>query len=240
LNLRRALPQVLAEFEDQRIVNRLLASLPQDDPQLHYQTVKALGKMRARYTRLRFPGDEVHRLIMKESLTYCLAAGKLVVFGESPQQKGSSKLLIRALEERLEHTQEIVFRLLGLSYTPSDIFNAWNRIVHGRPPVRAAALEFLGNLLTRRHSDHVLPLLEASSWEELYRRGSRLFDLPNRRLKEVLIELIQGPDAWLSACAVTLAGEMGLVEMRGAVAGVIDHSDAVVREAAQATLDKLD
>lgn len=240
LELRRTLPRVLAEFEEQRIVQLLLARLPEADPTLHFQTIRALGKMRADYPRLRFSRDEVDRLLDWETRQYCIRVRSVLTIDQRSGQHASSALLVRALEERLELAQERVSRLLGLAYPPEDVFTAWNRLAHGRPSVRAAALEFLGNLLEADHKLKLIPLLESTSWEELDRRGRQLFDLPTPTFEEALGQLVEGPDAWLSACALTLVGELELHRVRQAVQSVLGHPAPVVREAAQSTLARLD
>jgi AAA family ATP:ADP antiporter len=237
--IRRALPRLLAEFDDQKIVNQLLSYLPQPDPSIHFQTIRALGKMRANYTRLRFPGKDVDRLLEAEGRDYCILASQKVSVDNAGNQDGCQVLLARALEERLEMANERIFRLLGLTYPPTDIFNAWNRVAHGRAPVRAAALEFLGNLLSSENKETILPLLEARSWEEVRDRGRRLFDLPSRSFHQILTDLLEGRDAWLAACAVTLVGARDLSYTRGAVERLISHPDPVVREAAQSALQKM-
>lgn len=240
IKLRRALPQVLAEFEDQDTIYELLAGLPQRDPALHFQVLRALGKMRSRNGRLRFPHDEVDRLLEVEARAYVTLAGRLLAIRDHSQWNESSSLLLRALEERLELTQERIFRLLGLIHPPGDIYSAWIRLVHGRPPARASALEFLGNLLEAGHKSKVLPLLEATSWEDIGSRGRTLFDLRTPTFSETVVELVTGPDGWLAACAVTLAGDLGVQEARPAVLGAVDHPDAVVRQAAVTALERLE
>jgi AAA family ATP:ADP antiporter len=240
LDVQRALPRLLAEFEDQKIVNQLLSFLPQSDPTVHFQSIRALGKMRANSAHLRFPSKEVDRLLEFECHGYCVLANQKVSVDGSSHRDGYQGLLARALEERLEKANERVFRLLGLQYPPTDIFNAWNRIVHGRPAVRAAALEFLGNLLSPDHKEAVLPLLEARSWNEVTERGRLLFDTPTRDFQQVLTDLLEGNDAWLAACAVTLVGARGLTSARESVERLVSHADPVVSEAVQSALERLD
>ncbi len=239
LEIRRTLPRVLAEFEEQTIVHRLLARLPDDDPILHFQTIRALGKMRASYPRIRIPRDGVHRLLDWEARQYCRSVRSVLTISQGPREQASSALLVRALEERLDLALERVSRLLGLAYPPEDVFNAWNRLVHGRPPVRAAALEFLGNLLEGDHKVKLLPLLEAKSWEEVDQRGRQLFDLPTPSFDQTLVDFVEGPDAWLSACSLTLVGELGIDGVQQAVQNALGHPEAVVREAARSTMDRL-
>jgi AAA family ATP:ADP antiporter len=239
IELRRALPAVLAEFESQTAVNRLFSCLPDDDLTLHYQAIKSLGKMRARYPHLRLYKSEVDRLLRWEAVFYCDLASKLTVLRARTDPEDSQALLDRALEERWEFTRDRIFRLLGLVYPAKDIFNSWNGLVHGRPAVRAAALEFLENLLSQEHKETVLPLIEAATPEEVYARGKTLFDLPEVSLDTALAELVTGKDAWLAACAVTMVGTLGLAELRPIVESVQTHPDPVTRESAQYTLRRL-
>jgi ATP/ADP translocase/HEAT repeat protein len=240
VTLRRALPQVLAEFEDQRIVTGILAHLPEEDLPLHYQAIKTLGKMRSRYPELRFPAREVDRLLDVERDLYCTTASRWMILRGGRPQNDWQSLLLRAIEERLSFTRERIFRLLGLIHPADDIFNTWHRIVRGRPSVRAAALEFLGNLLSAKHREYFLPLLEASSWEEVAVRARE--QTPNlgalTTFRDAVVELIEGTDAWLAACAVTLAGEMRIAEALEPVRAATDHPDEVVREAAKAVLER--
>jgi AAA family ATP:ADP antiporter len=196
--------------------------------------------MRSRYSQLRFPVKEIERLLQYEAQRYGILAGQHRALRSHSQQNGSQKLLTRALEERLEQAQERIFRLLGLMYPPVDLFNAWNRLVHGGPSVRAAALELLGNLFTANHRESILPLLEALSWEEVHEQGKRIFGLTSPSFRMVLMDLLEGADSWLSACAVTLVGEIGLAEAREAVDRLAHHPDGVVREAAQSTRKRLE
>jgi ATP/ADP translocase/HEAT repeat protein len=237
--IRRALPRLLAEFDDQKIVNQMLAYLPQSDPAIHFQIIRALNKMRANMTRLRFPGTDVDRLLEFESRNYCILAGQKVSIDGSGRRDGCQALLGRALEERLETANERIFRLLGLRYPPTDIFNAWNRINHGRPAVRAAALEFLGNTLSTGHKETVLPLLESGSWVEVHELGKSVFGITGRSLHQVLINLLEGDDAWLSACAATMVGAQGITPAREAVERLGSHPDPIAREAAVSALERL-
>lgn len=240
VRLRRALPQVLAEFEDQSIVAGILAHLPEEDLPLHYQAIKTLGKMRSRYPKLRFSGREVHRLLEVETDAYCATASRWLILRGGRPQNDCQALLLRAIEERLTFARERLFRLLGLIYPADDIFNAWIRIVRGRPSVRAAALEFLGNLLNAKHRELLLPLLESSSWEEVaVRARERASNLgAGTTFKDAVVELIKGADAWLAACSVTLAGKMTIAEALEPVRAATDHPDEVVREAAKAVLER--
>ena len=224
IEIRRGLPRVLGEFDSQVAANRLLSCSPDDDLNTHFQIVKSLGKMRARDSRLRFDRLEVDRILRAEADAYSSYAAKLTVIRRDRVEDDSMALLQRALAEHFDFTRDRIFRLLGLIYPQGDIYNSWNAVVNGRPPVRSAALEFLGNLLSKEHRVQILPLLEATSPEAVPDVGSRLIDRSSLKLNRVLRELINGKDAWLAACAATLVGKLRIIEL----AHVLEKADTGV------------
>jgi AAA family ATP:ADP antiporter len=238
IELRRALPRLLAEFDNQDAVDRLLSCVPDDDLSTHYQMVKSLGKMRARYPRLKFDRSEVERVLRAETEAYSNHAARLAAVRRSHLQDDSLSLLDRALAEHFDFTRDRIFRLLGLIYPPDDLYNSWNAVVNGRPPVRAAALEFLGNLLSPNHRDEILPLLEASGPEAVPAVGRRLIDRSSLSTDRVLRELLKGKDAWLVACAATLVGRLRIADLGPTLKGV-PRGTPVVREAVEYALGRL-
>ena len=236
LELRRALPRVLAQFESQVAVDRLFACLPDDDLPIQFQIIKSLGKMRDRFSRLHFDKGEVERVLRGEAETYFVHSSRLATLERADLDDDAMTLLKRALQERFEFTRDRIFRLLGLIYPAKDIYNSWNGVVNGRPPVRAAALEFLGNLLSQAHKDEILPLLEASAPEDVPAPGQRLIDRSSLTLTRVLRELVKGKDAWLAACAITLVGNLRMDDLATAVKGVDASDHPVMAEAVEQTL----
>jgi len=233
--IRLALPRLLVEFESQKVVDFLLSRLPEADVRLHHQMLKALGKMRARYSRLHFDPIAVDRALDEEVRSLAELAAQRSSLSTAPATpQPSHGLLLRALDERIDLGQEHAFRLLGLVYPARDIYNAWHGMVNGRPAVRGAALEYLGNLLSLRHRSRILPLLEPQSAEEIHRRAVAAFGLVRPNLATALGSLSGGKDAWLAACAVTLIGQMGLPGFTEQLARLGSHTDPVLREAALA------
>ncbi len=239
LELRRALPRVLAQFESQEAVDRLFACLPADDLTIQFQIIKSLGKMRARFPRLQFDKTEVERALQAEAETYSNHAARLAALGRANLEDDALTLLKRAVQERFEFTRDRIFRLLGLIYPAKDIYNAWNGVVNGRPPVRAAALEFLGNLLSQTHKDEILPLLEASTPEDVPAAGQRLIDRSSLSLVRVLRELVRGKDAWLAACSIMLVGKLRLYELAPTLRSVDTRGHPVTEESVEYALERL-
>ena len=105
VDIRRALPSTLvelAEVEVTDVMSVLLNILPHSDRRLHYQAIKALGKLRARFPETRFSKSEVGRLLKREAF-----------------ELGALARLVKILEERMEFTRERIFRLWGSSIRPT-------------------------------------------------------------------------------------------------------------------------
>ncbi len=239
-DVRVALPLVLAELNDPRAAAALLASLPQDDQRLHYQGVKGLGKLRKRSPELRFNRNEVDRLLQGEASRLAALASLRSGIASIPYVLESHLLLIRVLEERLEFTRERIFRLLGLVYPPDAIFSAFDRIAKGRPAVRAAALEYLSNVLSKRHRASLFPLLEAENWTEVQKRSQELFGSSAPSFDEALTRLVHHRDPWLAATSVTLVAHLDSSPIRAELETMEEHPSKLVREAVQSALRNVD
>jgi len=225
---RRAIPRAIAEIEDPRSVEALFSSLPAEDPRLHYQGVKSLAHLRAHGPSLRFARSETDRLLSHERDSL-LELARLERSLSRPRVVAEShRLLVQVLDERIEFTRERIFRLLGLTYRQDEIAGLWNRIVSGPPSVKAAALEYLANLLSRTHRGTLFPVIEQTTRLEAS-RGANLATVP---FEEALKRLLASGDFWIAACAVTVAGELRLTTLMPQIESLREHPGAIVREAA--------
>ena len=234
--VRVALPLVLAEFDDPRAGSALFASLPQDDRRLHYQGVKGLGKLRKRSPDLRLPRNEVDRLLKGEASRLAALASLRSGITSITAVLESHLLLIRVLDEHLEFTRERIFRLLGLVYPPDAVFSAFDRIINGRPAVRAAALEYLSNVLSKRHRASLFPLVEAENWTDVQARSHELFGSSALSFDEALTRLVRHRDPWLAATAVTVVANVDRSPIRAELEAMEEHPSKLVREAVQSAL----
>ncbi|HXV60960.1 MAG TPA: Npt1/Npt2 family nucleotide transporter [Vicinamibacteria bacterium] len=232
IDLRRAIPQAVAEIDGQDGVEVLFDILPQDDQRLHYQAIKGLSKLRSRNPTLRFPRTEVERLVEHERAALLDLARLTASIRRYPPEEGTSHaLLLLVLDERIEFTRERIFRLLGLQYAQGEIASVFNRLAHARPAIRSAALEYLANLLSKSHRRSLLPLLEAESSPSIYRHGLELTGVRAPAFAEALGRLALSTDDWLAACAITVAGDKGLAASLPGLEELREHKSPRVREA---------
>ncbi len=238
-NVRLAIPLVIAEFDDDTAIDALFASLPHDDRRLHYQAVKGLGKLRSRFPSLRFSKAEADRLLKDEASQLAAVASLHSGIASIPPVLESHLLLLRILDERLEFTRERIFRLLGLIYPADAIFSAFNRIATGRPAVRASALEYLSNALSKRHRAWILPLIEADSWEDVQARSQTLLGSTALSFDEALKRLVRHRDAWVAAAAVTVVAQLDASPLRAELESIREHASPLVREAVRGALQSV-
>jgi hypothetical protein len=111
------------------------------------------------------------------------------------------------LDERLQHTLERLFRLLGLRYPPREIYAAYLAIQGKCQQAASTALEFLDNILDRDIKRYLLPLLDAPGHPG---RGRGLFGIPDKDVTAAIRELIRSGDPWLTACAMAAAADLRL------------------------------
>jgi AAA family ATP:ADP antiporter len=224
---RRAIPRAIAEIEDPQSVDALFRMLPAEDPRLHYQGVKSLARLRNRGRSLRFPRGEADRLLTYERDSLLELARLEASLSKRRVVAESHRLLIQVLDERIEYTRERIFRLLGLSYRQDEIASLWSRIVSGPPSVKATALEYLANLLSRTHRGTLFPVIEQTTRLE----AGRSADLATVPFEEAL-SLLSVSGLLVAACAVTAKGELGLAALMPQIESLREHPGAIVREAA--------
>ena len=242
VDIRRALPStlveltVIADIEVTRVMSVLMNILPHSDRRLHYQGIKALGKLRTRFPEMRFSKSEVDRLQKREAFELGALASLLDGVKRRRPALESHGLLVKVLEERLEFTRERIFRLWGLIHPPNEIFGAWDRIAKGQPAVRATALEYLHNELSPYDRTSLLPLVEATSSAEVHERSRKLLGTSTLDFTEALTRLLRHRDYWVAASAATLAGALEGAPLEAELLSLSEHPSPIVREAAGSAL----
>jgi AAA family ATP:ADP antiporter len=145
-------------------------------------------------------------------------------------------LLSRALEERLEHNLERIFRVLGLHYPPNDIYNAYLGIVSSDRDRRASAVEFLDNVLGHNLKKFLFPIIDRVSDTVTIERGRDLFGVDVTDAQAAILLLIRGRDPWLRTCAIYCCAGGADGEVRRAVEDARNDPDPLVRETAELAL----
>ncbi|MBU8870056.1 MAG: cyclic nucleotide-binding domain-containing protein [Gemmatimonadales bacterium] len=195
--------RILAKIPRQGSVDILLRHLTGHQPELRYEALKALGKLRTRSGGLHFPAEVVNREIVIE----VGRVFKLARLGELIKEPGDRfTLLGTALREMQQMRMESVFRMLGLRYPAGDLLKAYRGIEGGRRVARANAREFLDNLLVGQHRKQMDLLMDFP--EKGIPSDSQLREVgvdPGPSIhgtQDALDYLGASCDTWLAACAV--------------------------------------
>jgi hypothetical protein len=177
--------------------------LHQQDYALDHVILKALNRMRMD-SGVTFDADTVRAAIVKEreECDRLNAASDLL---RDREDAGIFGLFSRALNERLQERRERIFRLLALLYSPQDIYTAYYSY-QVRQTQRAAAIEFLDNILDAEVRDLVLPVLEEAS-DTREHRGKQTVQFIS--LDAALSAFSDGNDPWLNAIASTIRSRVG-------------------------------
>jgi len=147
LEIRRAIPDVLARIGTQKAADILVGELARRRDDMEPSLIDALFKIRSDRPEVRFrEGElrpELHLLIRK--------ACDLVLNPPGPPE---------ALPAQLDIRIRRIFDLLTLMYPREDIVNDYQNILQGTPKSVDYSLEHLDNLLDREAKELLFPLIE--------------------------------------------------------------------------------
>jgi AAA family ATP:ADP antiporter len=235
MSVRRQIPRVIGMIPHQNSVDALLSHLDQDETDMRYKVIKALGKLRAAQVGVQFDTSLVEEYIARGIADYY----HLSIILETQMTYGRGltppiRLLRQALHERLELFKEMTFRLLGLIHPPLSMYNAYRGVTSRNPRIRANAVELLDNILSRNIKRMLFPIIESSPKTVSMGQASALLGSSKSMTeKEAITALIDGRDDWLKACALHTVGESKMVELQEYVKEACVSSNPLVRESAE-------
>ncbi|MCK6551436.1 hypothetical protein L6R52_36710, partial [Myxococcota bacterium] len=234
LVVRCRVPAVVAVAGQQSALDGLVARLDAPAKEIAIACAKAAGKLRRRSDALRIDEARVSRLIDHELSTAYQVLATLEDLGLP-----SGSLLVDALSSRQRASLQLVFRLLGLRYTPKTLQLVWLNLDADDKVVRANAIELLDTLLAKPDSRLLLPLLEDRPIAQKLELARAAFAIERRSAEAWLRALFDHPHPWVAACALHAASAAARGTFGREVEAKLAHSDAVVRETARWALDRL-
>ena len=224
--VRRHIPATLAQIPGQKSVDVLAAALEEHDGFLRYKAVAALERLRHEHDgALTFPREPIERLMLAETNQYFNYLSLHFNLFERQVLPGDSLLSI-ALEQKLERTQDRIFRLLALIYPWRDIGAARWTLRHGDARARASASEYLDNVLGGPLRKRILPVIEDLPVAEKVRRGNVLLKTRPRDAEESLLHLINDDDQVVAAAAIDMVRQQKMWTLGDDVEHVLAHRDA--------------
>jgi AAA family ATP:ADP antiporter len=207
--IRRHLPATIAATPTQRALDVLMASFGDADGFLRYKVLEAVEQMRRSHPNLSLSRPTLEAQVMKESVRYynALTLGfNLAAHTDVNRQP----LLVRALNDKLARTLDRIYRLLGLLYSYDDVRAARHAIEAGEARRRAAAVEYLDNLLGGAIRKRVMPILEDAPLEQRVRLANVILKTRHRDLEDTVAQLMHEDDPVVAASAIQFVVERGL------------------------------
>ncbi len=207
--IRRHIPATLAELGTQRSMDALVATLDDPDGFLRYKAIVAIEKIRREHPAISCPRAILESQVVRESSRYYNGLTlQHNLLRHAPDAADS--LLARALKDKLVRTIDRIYRLLGLLYHVDDVAAARYTIEQGEARRRAAAVEYLDNLLGGVVRKRVMPILDDSPLTEKVRYANVVLKSRPRDLEDTLAQLVHEDDPVIAAAAVHFVGQRHL------------------------------
>ncbi len=208
--VRRHVPATLARLPSRASRDALLAAVDDPDGFLRFKIVAALASLGRGGAALAAPAETVERLIVRETGRYF---AHLTLRFNLVRANGSAEqsLLVTALTDKMARTRERVFLLLTLLHPWKDIEAARYSLERGDQRHRAAALEYLDNILKAPVRKHVLLMLDDAPMADRVRLANNIIKGRPRDIADTLAQLVHEDDPVVAAAAVHFACEHDLV-----------------------------
>jgi AAA family ATP:ADP antiporter len=232
--LRRHIPATLALIPTQASMDALVSSLDAPDGFLRYKAITAIEQLAREHPAIDFPRAVVEQLLVRETSRYYNSLTlhyNLLQNGDNVQ----SSLLARALTDKMTRGLDRIYRLLGLLYHVGDIAAARHTIEQGETQRRAAAIEYLDNLLGGVVRRRVLPILDDTPLADKVRHANGILKSRPRELEDTLAQLVHDEDPVVAASAIHFVVHRRLWALADDLEYVLSHrpaDDVAVVEAA--------
>ncbi len=177
LEIRQAIPDILARTCSERAVRVLVSELNRADTAVEPEVIEALHRMRSYCPKIAFQEQPILNKVVSliEKCYYCLI--------HIHELRGDKKKepLAKELESSFARAMKHIFELLGLVFAQEDIIRAYQNIQAGTRRSIDYSVELLDNILPGQIKELLLPLIEDSSLEEKVRFSRRMLKSLARR-----------------------------------------------------------
>jgi ATP/ADP translocase/HEAT repeat protein/CRP-like cAMP-binding protein len=203
--IRRHIPITLALIGTAHAMDALVASLDEPDGFLRFKAITAIEKLRRDHPSIGCPRHVLEAAVVKETSRYYNGLTLQQNFLRHALDADES-LLAQALADKLRRSVDRVYRLLGLIYHVDDVAAARYTIEQGESRRRAAAVEYLDNLLGGVVRRRVMPILDDTPLAEKVRYANVVLKSRPRDLEDTLAQLVYDDDPVIAASAIHFVG----------------------------------
>lgn len=180
LNLRKAIPDILAQTGTQRAADLLSLELKKQDEDVEADIIEALYRLRSRNSQIVFQKE----LILPEVIRQIKQSYWLIIKLNEFKEKKEGWLPFQDLEASLAMHLKRIFELLSLVYPPDEISRAYQNICQGTRKSLDYSIELLDNILPKELSLYLLPIIEDLPLEVRAKRCQRLLKQLEKSMPE--------------------------------------------------------
>ncbi len=246
LTIRIHIPEILAKIGAQPAVDILLNNLSHQNPEIRYSIIHALYHLRLQKPDLKFDERRTADSVLDEVNNYIqfwmMIQNQLSAKASASEPTNIGKIrrqLIRDLERKLDDLLEVVFRLLGLKYPPSDITNAYLGLKSKKTDLRINAVEFLDNILDFDLKKVLIPLLESTVTGAVVEDTLNKLGLKKLTEYECMILLLTGEDRYLKMSALKLIAANEDDRYLSYIGKLVNNPEPIIRKTALQVIQKL-
>lgn len=240
-SVRRHLPDVIAAFGTAPAAELLVGRLPDEpDGMIRFKILRALGRLRRRQPGLPLDTGTLSKAQTRTlSIAFQFLGWRRSIEREAARrpetQTDLQRLLVALLRDKQQHALERLFRALNLETRNDDFFRIYRGLQSPAPKARAGSRELLEHLVPARSRGHLLTLID-DLYEPEFTAPESLGPHMPKDLPTALRGLLHAPAESLSSLAAAHIAELGLVELRGEIDGLLplseDHAQLLERSSA--------
>jgi ATP:ADP antiporter, AAA family len=233
--VRRQLPGIMARIRTQSSVHILQESLLSDDPELRFEIIAALNKLRRDRSDLRLNNKLIETALASEIAEHYGSYQTLSELTGGPSDGDYTRL-----QSDMSMELERIFRLLNLLYPQYDLHSAHVGVISPLAGVRDNALELLDNILNVHVRNLLVPLLDDHvSVAERARIGLKYFGKVLSNRLDITLALVHSDDPWVKASGAYAIGFLDLYNYADELQSCCTSAVPEVREAGQEAYRKL-
>jgi len=236
LQVKREIPSILTWINTSAARGVLVSALYSYDAEVAYRALKGLNRIRDESTLsynqesfiplLQIWGKEYYGLLNIETLL-------------RTRQSPASRLLRKALKERIERCIEKIFRGLDLFLPRGDAYFSYLGFTSSRQDLRENAIELIDTRIKGELRQTLLPIFSGTGPLEVVKKGREIFKLPADP-QSALSEAFFQADPWLRVCSIAAVKAEKIEELKDRIRQLCDDINPLVRQTASWALENWD
>jgi hypothetical protein len=228
VSVKREVPNLLAQIDTSSARGLLVTSLYNHDAVVAYRAVLGLNRIRDRQDLSYSEASFVPLLQIWAKEYYGLLNMDMLLHNRQTQ---ASRLLHKAIKERINWSIEKIFRGLDLFLPHGDAYFSYLGFTSNQQELRENAIELIDSRIKGELRHTLLPIFAELHPFDVVRKGREIFKLPSDP-QEALSEAFFHSDPWLKCCTISAVLEERMETLKDLVRQACDDINPIVKETA--------